>query len=60
MAFGEDHSQKRHKNAAANFALVRRIALNILRQDNTPRIGVHNKRLMAGWDEDYLKKILKI
>lgn len=60
VAFQEDHSQKRHHYAARNFAYIRRMALNLHRQDKTVTMGVHYKRLLAGWDEEYLLKILKI
>lgn len=58
VAFQEDHSQKRHEKAAANFAIVRRIAFNLLRQDKSFRLGMQNKRLKAAWDNEYLLKIL--
>jgi hypothetical protein len=37
---------------------VRRIALNLLKQDTRTKLGVTNKRLKAAWDEDYLLRIL--
>ncbi len=39
-------------------AVVRRIALNLLKQDTSVKLGMANKRLKAGWDENYLLKIL--
>jgi hypothetical protein len=39
-------------------ALLRHIALNLLKQEQLANIGIHNKRLRAGWDNDYLLKIL--
>jgi predicted transposase YbfD/YdcC len=60
VAFGEDASRKRTGNAAHNFALINRIALNLLKQNKTSKLGMKGKRLKAGWDNDYLLKILGI
>ena len=59
VAFGEDHSRKRAGHAAQNFSLLNRIALNLLKQDKTCKLGIHGKRLQAGWDNDYLKLLLR-
>lgn len=58
VAFREDESRIRTGNAAENMALVRRIALNLLKHDTSVKLGIANKRLKAGWDENYLLKIL--
>ena len=39
--------------------LQRHIALNLLRQEKTVNVGFKNKKLKAGWDNDYLCKVLK-
>jgi len=39
-------------------ALVRKIALNLLSQETAAKVGKKAKRLKAGWDNDYLLKLL--
>jgi predicted transposase YbfD/YdcC len=58
IAFREDDSRVRVGHAAENFAIVRHIALNLLRQDRSLKVGVKAKRLKAGWDEAYLLHLL--
>ncbi len=59
IAFREDDSRVRAGYAAENFAVVRHLALNLLRQDRTTRAGIKAKRLKAGWDEAYLRSLLQ-
>ena len=58
IAFNEDRCRVRKDNAAGNFAIVRKMALNLLRQDKSVKIGAHGKRLRCGWDQDYLLHVL--
>jgi len=58
VAFSEDLSRKRAGNAAENYSTINRIALNLLKKDDT-KIGVKAKRKMAGWDNEYLRKVMK-
>jgi len=58
IAFDEDHHRLRKDNGPANFAVLRHIALNLLKQDKTVKAGIKAKRLKAGWDEPYLLKVL--
>jgi predicted transposase YbfD/YdcC len=58
VAFREDESRVRQGNAAQNLSLLRHIALNLLKQEETAQCGTKAKRLKAGWDPDYLLKVL--
>ena len=60
VAFREDDSRVRQGYAAENLAVLRHIALNLLKRERTLKLGIHNKRLRAGWDNDYLLKILSL
>jgi predicted transposase YbfD/YdcC len=59
VSFSEDQSRKRDGHAAQNFSLINRIALNLLKNEQSKKGSVKGKRLTAGWDNDYLVKILK-
>lgn len=60
VAFSEDASRKRTGNAAQNFSIILKIALNLLKNDKSVKIGVKGKRLKAAWSNRYLLKILKL
>ena len=57
IAFREDECRIRRGNGAANFSLLRHISTNLLKNNNT-KLGIKNKRLKAGWDDNYMAEIL--
>jgi len=58
MAFREDDCRKRKENSAENFAVLRHITLNLLKQEKTSNRSIAGKRLLAGWDTKYMEKVL--
>ena len=60
VAFNEDNSRIRSGNAPQNFAVLRHIAVNLLKQEKSQKTGIKNKRLKAGWDNQYLERILNL
>jgi predicted transposase YbfD/YdcC len=59
VTFGEDHSRMRAGHAAENMAVLRHLVRNLLeREQSKPGRSLKGKRLKAGWDHDYLLKIL--
>jgi predicted transposase YbfD/YdcC len=58
MAFREDESRKRIEQSAENYAILRHITLNLLKQEKSCKRSIAGKRLLAGWDANYLEKVL--
>jgi len=58
VAFNEDSSRKRARNAAMNFSIINRLALNMIRKEDS-KMGLKAKRLLAGWSQEYILKVLK-
>lgn len=58
VSFNEDQCRLRSGNAAANFSFLNKVALSLLKNEKTAKIGIKSKRLKAGWDEKYMMKVL--
>ena len=58
MSFREDESRIRKNNGAENFAVVRHLALNLLKQEKTHKRGMKGKRYKAALDIEYAGKVL--
>jgi predicted transposase YbfD/YdcC len=58
IAFNEDHSRVRKDNSPQNFAIIRHMALNLLKMEQSLKVDIKAKRLRCGWDTDYLLNVL--
>jgi predicted transposase YbfD/YdcC len=59
VVFREDLSRMRAGAAAANMAVLRHIARNLLQQTTVGRLSIKTKRLKAGWDHAFLLQLLR-
>ena len=60
VTFREDAQRKRNGHAASNYALVEKIALNLLKTEDSKNMSIKSKRLVAAWDNEFLLKVLRI
>ena len=58
IAYNEDRCRVRKDNAPGNFSIIRKMSLNLLKQEKSLKIGIRAKRLKCGWDQDYLLHVL--
>ena len=59
IGFREDECRIRKESGSENMAVFRQIALNLLTQEKTEKLGVKNKRLTAAADNEYLELLLQ-
>lgn len=60
MTFREDELRIRKRNAAQNAAILRRLALNLLKQDQSAKKSLCLKRKYCSWKDDYLLHVLSL
>jgi predicted transposase YbfD/YdcC len=60
VSFNEDQCRVRTGHAAENLSRLRRMALNLLKQEKSAKVGIKGKRLKAGWNPNYLLKVLQM
>jgi predicted transposase YbfD/YdcC len=58
VAMNEDHNRVRKNQAPENMAVLRHIALNLLKQEKTAKGGVRARQLQAAWKDEYMLKVL--
>ena len=58
VALNEDECKIRKDNAPENFAVMRRLAVNLLGREKSNKRGVKNKQFLAAMDNEYLSKVL--
>jgi predicted transposase YbfD/YdcC len=58
VTFSEDHSRVRKDRGPENLGMLRRLVVSILQQDTSSKASLRGKRLIAGWDDQALLKIL--
>lgn len=60
IGFREDECRVRHRNAAANLSVIRKIAINLVKADISQKGSIKGKRKAAGWDNDYMQEIIQM
>ena len=58
VTFREDDSRVRHRAAARNLALLRKIALNLVAADRSSQTSLRGRRKKAAWNDDYMLRII--
>jgi hypothetical protein len=58
VTFQEDQCRVRKGHAGANLSILRRTALSLLKNNDTLKVGIKNRRLAAAWDDSYLEQVL--
>jgi len=58
VVFNEDKARNRKDHSAANMTIIRHMAVNLVKKDKSSKASIRGRRLKAGWDDNYLLKII--
>ena len=58
VTFREDDCRVRDRTAVRNFALLRKIAINLVRRHNSSRNSLRGRRKIAAWNNQYMRQVL--
>ena len=58
VQFGEDANRSRKDHSAANLAVIRRMALNLLRNDSDTKRSLRRRKMRAAFSDDYRSGLL--
>ena len=58
VTFNDDHCRIRDRKAVQNFALLRKIAINLVRRHQVSKASLKGRRKMAAWDNRYMEQVL--
>ena len=58
VSFHEDACRVRNGFAGENLAVIRQLALNLIKQEKSTKKSVKSKRLLCGWEDEYLKQVI--
>jgi predicted transposase YbfD/YdcC len=59
ISFNEDQNRTRKGHGAENYSRINRIALNLIKREKTLKASIKSRRLLAGWDHDYLLRLIQ-
>ena len=58
VTFREDDSRVRDRIATRNLAILRKIAIDLISRNRTPRISIRARRKQAAWNDEYMLALL--
>lgn len=58
VTFNEDQSRVGDRTAAIGWAILRKIALNLLKGNTEMRTSIRGRCKRAGWDDAYMEQLL--
>jgi len=58
VTFREDDSRVRDRRAARNFAILRKVAINLVSRNRSAKASIRARRKKAAWDDRYMRQLL--